>query len=321
MKRLSTMLCTAAALAAFSAAAYAQSYPSKPIRMVVPFAAGGPTDVYARSVGQELSRILGQPVIVDNKPGAGGNLGADFVAKSAPDGYNIVLGAVGAFAVNMTLYPKMPYDVLRDFAPVSLIAIVPMMLVVNPALPVKTPRDLVELAKARPGQLTYGSAGNGTSVHMSTEMFKALTGIDMVHVPYKGVAPAMTDLIGGQLQLMFSDATSAIPHAKSGKFRPVAVTRRIEVMPEIPTFAELGYAGYDPTVWYGVFAPAGTPRDIVVKLNGAIAKALQAPEVRERLISQGANPVSNSPEEFTVFVRDEIARWGKVVKASGARVD
>ena len=321
MKRLSTMLCTAAALAAFSAAAYAQSYPSKPIRMVVPFAAGGPTDVYARSVGQELSRILGQPVIVDNKPGAGGNLGADFVAKSAPDGYNIVLGAVGAFAVNMTLYPKMPYDVLRDFAPVSLIAIVPMMLVVNPALPVKTPRDLVELAKARPGQLTYGSAGNGTSVHMSTEMFKALTGIDMVHVPYKGVAPAMTDLIGGQLQLMFSDATSAIPHAKSGKVRPVAVTRRIEVMPEIPTFAELGYAGYDPTVWYGVFAPAGTPRDIVVKLNGAIAKALQAPEVRERLISQGANPVSNSPEEFTAFVRDEIARWGKVVKASGARVD
>ena len=321
MKRLSTMLCAAGALAAFSATAYAQSYPSKPIRMVVPFAAGGPTDVYARSVGQELSRILGQPVIVDNKPGAGGNLGADFVAKSAPDGYNIVLGAVGAFAVNMTLYPKMPYDVLRDFAPVSLIAIVPMMLVVNPALPVKTPRDLVELAKARPGQLTYGSAGNGTSVHMSTEMFKALTGIDMVHVPYKGVAPAMTDLIGGQLQLMFSDATSAIPHAKSGKVRPVAVTKRIEVMPEIPTFAELGYAGYDPTVWYGVFAPAGTPRDIVVKLNGAIAKALQAPEVRERLISQGANPVSNSPEEFTAFVRDEIARWGKVVKASGARVD
>jgi tripartite-type tricarboxylate transporter receptor subunit TctC len=315
------MLCTAAALAAFSATAYAQSYPSKPIRMVVPFAAGGPTDVYARSVGQELSRILGQPVIVDNKPGAGGNLGADFVAKSAPDGYNIVLGAVGAFAVNMTLYPKMPYDVLRDFAPVSLIAIVPMMLVVNPALPVKTPRDLVELAKARPGQLTYGSAGNGTSVHMSTEMFKALTGIDMVHVPYKGVAPAMTDLIGGQLQLMFSDATSAIPHAKSGKVRPVAVTKRIEVMPEIPTFAELGYAGYDPTVWYGVFAPAGTPRDTVVKLNGAIAKALQAPEVRERLISQGANPVSNTPEEFTAFVRDEIARWGKVVKASGARVD
>ena len=321
MKRLSTMLCAVAVLAAFSATAYAQSYPSKPIRMVVPFAAGGPTDVYARSVGQELSRILGQPVIVDNKPGAGGNLGADFVAKSAPDGYNIVLGAVGAFAVNMTLYPKMPYDVLRDFAPVSLIAIVPMMLVVNPALPVKTPRDLVELAKARPGQLTYGSAGNGTSVHMSTEMFKALTGIDMVHVPYKGVAPAMTDLIGGQLQLMFSDATSAIPHAKSGKVRPVAVTKRIEVMPEIPTFAELGYAGYDPTVWYGVFAPAGTPRDIVVKLNGAIAKALQAPEVRERLISQGANPVSNSPEEFTAFVRDEIARWGKVVKASGARVD
>ena len=321
MKRISTMLCTAAALAAFSAAAYAQSYPSKPIRMVVPFAAGGPTDVYARSVGQELSRILGQPVIVDNKPGAGGNLGADLVAKSAPDGYNIVLGAVGAFAVNMTLYPKMPYDVLRDFAPVSLIAIVPMVLVVNPTVPVKTPNDLVELAKAQPGKLSYGSAGSGTSVHMATEMFKAMTGVDMVHVPYKGTAPAVNDLMGGQIQLMFSDATTAIPHVKSGKLRAVAATRRVEAMPEVPTFAERGYAAYDPSVWYGVFAPAATPRDIVMKLNGAVAKSLQAPEVKERLVGLGAQPVSNTPEEFTEFVRAEIARWGTVVKASGARVD
>ncbi|MBI3374862.1 MAG: tripartite tricarboxylate transporter substrate binding protein [Betaproteobacteria bacterium] len=315
------MFTTAAALTSLCFGAAAQSYPSKPIRLVVPFAAGGPTDVYARSVGQELSKLLGQPVIVDNRPGAGGNVGADIVAKSAPDGYNIVLGAVGAFAVNMTLYPKMPYDVLRDFAPVSLITVVPMMLVVNPALPVKSPKDLVERAKAKPGQLTYGSAGNGTSVHMSTEMFKAMTGIDMVHVPYKGVAPAMTDLIGGQLQLMFSDATSAIPHVKSGKIRAVAVTKHVEAMPEVPTFAQSGYPSYDPTVWYGVFAPAGTPRDIVLKLNGSIVKALQAHDVRERLISQGAQPTSNTPEEFTEFVRAEIPRWEKVVKASGAKVD
>jgi tripartite-type tricarboxylate transporter receptor subunit TctC len=315
------MFATAAALASLSSGASAQSYPSKPIRMVVPFAAGGPTDVYARAVGQELSKLFGQPVIVDNRPGAGGNLGADIVAKSAPDGYTVVLGAVGAFAVNMTLYPKMPYDVLRDFAPVSLIAIVPMVLVVNPAAPVKTPKDLVELAKAKPGQLSYGSAGNGTSIHMSTEMFKSMTGIDMAHVPYKGAAPAMTDLIAGQVQLMFADATSVIPHVKSGKIRAVAATKPVEAMPEVPTFAQSGYPSYDPTVWYGVFAPAGTPRDVVLKLNAGIVKALQAREVRERLIGLGAQPTSNTPEEFTEFVRAEIPRWGKVVKASGATVD
>jgi tripartite-type tricarboxylate transporter receptor subunit TctC len=288
---------------------------------VVPFAAGGPTDVYARSVGQELGKSLGQPVLVENRPGSGGNVGADVVAKSAPDGYSIVLGAVGAFAVNMTLYPKMPYDVLRDFAPVSLIAVVPMMLVVNPAIAVKTPQDLVELARARPGKLSYGSAGNGTSVHMSAEMFKAMTGIEMVHIPYKGVAPAMTDLISGQIQLIFSDATSAIPQVKAGRIRAIAVTKPVEAMPEVPTFAQGGFPSYDPTVWYGVFAPAGTPREVVTKLNTGIARALQAGEVRERLLGLGAQPVSNTPEEFTEFVRSEIPRWGKVVRASGATVD
>ncbi len=321
MKRRNYLTFTAVALLGLSSVALAQPYPAKPIRMVVPFAPGGPTDLYARSVGQELSKLLGQPVIVDNRSGAGGNLGADIIAKSAPDGYSIVLGTVGAFAVNMTLYPKMPYDVLRDFAPVSLVAIVPMMLVVHPNVPVKTPKDLVELAKAKPGQLTYGSAGSGTSIHMASEMFKAMTGVDMVHIPYKGTAPAMTDLIGGQLQLMFSDATSAIPQAKSGKVRAVAVTKRVEAMPDVPTFAETGFPNYDPSFWVGIFAPAGTPRDIVLRLNGAIAKSLQAPEVRERFISQGAQPVSNTPEEFTEFVRAEIAKWAKVVKASGAKVD
>ena len=320
-KRSFVVLLAASALASLTCGAGAQTYPSKPIRMVVPFAAGGPTDVYARTVGQELTKLLGQPVIVDNRPGAGGNLGADLVAKSPPDGYNVVLGAVGAFAVNMTLYPKMPYDVLRDFAPVSLVAIVPMVLVVNPGVPVKTPKELVELAKSKPGTLSYGSAGNGTSIHMSAEMFKAMTGIDMAHVPYKGAAPAMTDLIGGQVQLMFADATSVIPHVKSGKVRAVAATKHVEAMPEVPTFAQSGFPSYDPTVWYGVFAPAGTPRDVVLKLNAGIAKSLQARDVRERLIGLGAQPTSSTPEEFTEFVRAEIPRWGKVVKSSGATVD
>ncbi len=320
-KRSFVVLLAASALASLTCGAGAQTYPSKPIRMVVPFAAGGPTDVYARAVGQELTKLLGQPVIVDNRPGAGGNLGADLVAKSPPDGYSVVLGAVGAFAVNMTLYPKMPYDVLRDFAPVSLVAIVPMVLVVNPGVPVKTPKELVELAKSKPGKLSYGSAGNGTSIHMSAEMFKAMTGIDMAHVPYKGAAPAMTDLIGGQVQLMFADATSVIPHVKSGKVRAVAATKHVEAMPEVPTFAQSGFPSYDPTVWYGVFAPAGTPRDVVVKLNAGIAKSLQARDVRERLIGLGAQPTSSAPEEFTEFVRAEISRWGKVVKSSGATVD
>ena len=320
-KRSFVVLLAASALASLTCGAGAQTYPSKPIRMVVPFAAGGPTDVYARAVGQELTKLLGQPVIVDNRPGAGGNLGADLVAKSPPDGYSVVLGAVGAFAVNMTLYPKMPYDVLRDFAPVSLVAIVPMVLVVNPGVPVKTPKELVELAKSKPGTLSYGSAGNGTSIHMSAEMFKAMTGIDMAHVPYKGAAPAMTDLIGGQVQLMFADATSVIPHVKSGKVRAVAATKHVEAMPEVPTFAQSGFPSYDPTVWYGVFAPAGTPRYVVLKLNAGIAKSLQARDVRERLIGLGAQPTSSTPEEFTEFVRAEIPRWGKVVKSSGATVD
>lgn len=321
MKRRNFLTFAAVALLGLSSVALAQPYPTKPIRMVVPFAPGGPTDLYARSVGQELSKLLGQPVIIENRPGAGGNLGSDIIAKSAPDGYSIVLGAVGSFAVNVTLYPKMPYDVLRDFAPVSLVAIVPMMLVVHPNVPVKTPKDLVELAKARPGQLSYGSAGSGTSIHMASEMFKAMTGVDMVHIPYKGTAPAMTDLIGGQLQLMFSDATSAIPQVKSGRVRAVAVTRRIDAMPDIPTFAETGFPNYDPSFWVGIFAPAGTPREIVLRLNGAIVKSLQVPELRERFISEGAQPVSNTPEEFTEFVRAEIAKWAKVVKASGAKVD
>ncbi len=321
MKGTIAALCVALLVFGPACARGQGSYPSKPIRMVVPFNAGGPTDIVARAVGQEISRTLGQPVVVENRLGAAGNIGAEMVAKSAPDGYTIVMGATGAFAVNVTLYPKLPYDVMRDFAPVSLVTIVPFVLVVHPGLPVKTLDELIKLAKAKPGQLSYGSAGSGTSIHMATEMFKDMTGTDMVHIPYKGAGLAIVDLISGQFQVMIADVVSSLPHVKSGKLRAIATAQRSALLPDVPTFAEAGLPGYDANVWYGVFAPAGTPRDIVAKLSGAIAKAVQTPAVKERLAAQGAQAVGSTPEEFSVFVRAEIAKWAKVVKASGARVD
>lgn len=323
MKRRIAALCIAL-LASGPLGALAQgpaNYPSRPIRMVVPFNAGGPTDIVARAVSQEIAVTLGQPVVVENRLGAAGNIGAEMVAKSAPDGYTIVMGATGAFAVNATLYPKLPYDVMRDFAPVSLVSTVPFVLVVHPSLPVKTVNDLIRLAKEKPGQLSYGSAGSGTSIHMATEMFKSMTGVDMVHIPYKGAALAVVDLISGQLQLMIADVVSSLPHVKSGKLRAIATTERNALLPDVPTFADSGFPGYDANVWYGVFAPAGTPREIVARLSSVIAKALQVPAVRERLANQGAQPIGSTPEEFTAFVRAEIAKWAKVVKASGVRAD
>ena len=298
-----------------------QAYPTRPVRMIVPFSAGGPTDILARALAEEFPRLLGQPMIVENRLGAGGNLGAEIAAKSPPDGYTLVMGASGAFAINVTLYPKLPYDVLRDFAPVSLATTLPMILVVHPSVPVKTVEDLIALAKARPGQLTYGSAGNGTSIHMSTELFKSMTGADMLHVPYKGVSQAMVDLVGGQFPLMFSDAMTALPHVRSGKLLPIAITASSPLYPGVPTFIESGLAGYDPSVWYGVFAPAGTPKDIVQKLSLAIAQGLQSPQVRDRLAAMGAQTVGNTPEAFGEFVRADIARWAKVVKAAGIRLE
>lgn len=295
------------------------AYPSRPIRMIVPFSAGGPTDILARALAEEFPRLLGQSMIVENRLGAGGNLGAEIAARSPPDGYTLVMGASGAFAINVTLFPKLPYDVVRDFAPVSLATILPMVLVVHPSLPVKTVRELIDLARTR--QLSYGSAGNGTSIHLSTEMFNAITGINMAHVPYKGVSQAMLDLVGGQYPLMFSDAMTALPQVNAGKLRAVAITTPSPLYPGVPTFIDSGIAGYDPSVWYGVFAPAGTPKDIVNRLAAAIAKGLQTPQVRDRLAAMGARTVGSTPEEFGEFVKAEIARWAKVVKASGARVD
>lgn len=307
-------------------AAFAQgaaNYPSKTIRIIVPFTAAGTTDILARSVAIAMQKAWGQSVVVENRPGAGGNLGSDIVAKAAPDGYTLLVGAVSPQAINVTLYPNMPYDVMRDFAHITLIAAVPNVLEVNPSVPVKTVRELIALAKSKPGQLTYASSGSGTSIHLSAELFKTMAGVDMLHIPYKGSGPAVTDLIAGQVNLMFDNLPSSISQIKAGKLRAIAVTtlKRSPALPDVPTIAESGLPGYDASSWFGMHAPAGTPKDIINKIHGVVTKSLHTPEMAERLASQGAQAVGNTPEEFTEFLRVEIAKWAKVVKASGAHVD
>jgi tripartite-type tricarboxylate transporter receptor subunit TctC len=307
-------------------AAFAQgaaNYPNKPIRIVVPFAAAGTTDLLARAIGIEMQKAWGQTVVVENRPGAGGNLGSDVVAKAPPDGYTLLVGAVSPQAINVTLYPKLPYDVMRDFSHITLIAAVPNVLEVNPSVPVKTVKELIALAKSKPGQLTYASSGSGTSIHLSAELFKTMAGVDMLHIPYKGSGPAVTDLVGGQVNLMFDNLPSSIGQIKAGKLRAIAVTtlKRSPALPDVPTIAESGLPGYDASSWFGMHAPAGTPKDIINKIHGVVTKSLHTPEMAERLATQGAQAVGNTPEEFTEFLRVEIAKWAKVVKASGARVD
>jgi len=313
-------LCALAALPLFAGA---QNYPSRPVRLVVPFPAGGTTDILARAIAQKLSEGLGQQFVVDNRPGAGGNIGADIVAKSPPDGYTLLMGTVGTQAINVSLYAKMPYDAAKDFAPVVLVAGVPNILVVNPSVPVHTVAELIKLAKEKPGAINFASSGNGTSIHLSGELFKVMTGVQMSHVPYKGSAPALTDLIGGQVQLMFDNLPSALPHVKAGKLRAVAVTsaKRAPALPDVPTIAESGVPGFEATSWFGILAPAGTPRDIVTKINAEANKALQSAEMKEKLLSQGAEAAGNSPEFFGDYIRSETVKWAKVVKESGAKVD
>ena len=303
--------------------AHAEAYPSKPITMIVPFPAGGTTDILARAIGQELFKTLGQQVIVDNRPGAGGNIGSALVAKAAPDGYTLLMGTVGTHAINASLYAKMPYDTVKDFAPITQVAAVPNILVVNPTLPVKSVKELIAYAKANPGKLNFASSGNGTSIHLSGELFKTMAGVDMTHIPYKGSAPALTDLLGGQVNLMFDNMPSALPHVKAGKLRALAVTsgKRSPAAPDLPTIEEAGVPGYEASSWFGVLAPAGTPPDIVNKLNAEIVRILKTPEMKERLSSQGAEPVGSSPGEFAAHIKAEMAKWAKVVKESGARVD
>ncbi|MBN9529353.1 MAG: tripartite tricarboxylate transporter substrate binding protein [Alphaproteobacteria bacterium] len=306
-----------------TATGQAQTYPTRAITLIVPFPAGGTTDILGRFVGQALSAAWNQPVVVENRGGAGGNIGAAAVAKAAPDGYTLLVGTVGTHAINASLYTKMPYDTLKDFAPVTQIASVPNMLVVTPSLPVGSVTELIAYAKANPGKLNMASSGNGTSIHLSGELFKVMTGVDMVHVPYKGSAPALNDLMGGQVQLMFDNMPSALPQVKGGTLKALAVTTatRSPAMPDLPTVAEAGVPGFEASSWFGVFAPAGTPKEIVAKLQTEIARILKSPEMTERLAQQGAVAVGNTPDEFGAYVQSELVKWAGVVKASGARVD
>jgi tripartite-type tricarboxylate transporter receptor subunit TctC len=312
-----------AMFACIALGAFAQSYPSRPIRLVVPFPAGGTTDILAREAAQKLTEALGQAVVVDNRPGAAGNIGSDLVAKSAPDGYTLLMGTVGTHAINPSLYSKMPYDHVKDFAPVVLVAGVPNVLVVNPTLPVNSVADLIKLAKDKPGQINFASSGSGTSIHLSGELFKTMAGVDMTHVPYKGSSPALTDLIGGQVQIMFDNLPSALPQIKGGRLRAIAVTslKRAPVLPDIPTINESGLPGFEASSWFGVLAPAGTPAAIVARINTEVNKWLQSADAREKLLGQGAEAAGGSPERFANHIRAESEKWAKVVKVSGAKVD
>ena len=313
----------------FASAVFAQSaWPNKPVRIIVPFAAGGTTDILARALAPELGKAFGQTFIVDNKPGAGGNIGADMIAKSAPDGYNLLMGTVGTHAINAALYPKMPFDPVKDFVPISLVAGVPNVLVMNPAkaeaAKINNVADLIRYAKANPGKLNMASSGNGTSIHLSGELFKTMTGTYMVHFPYRGSGPALLDLIGGTMDLMFDNLPSALPQIKAGKLKALAVTSatRSAAVPELPTIAESGpVKGFEASSWFGLLAPAGTPADIVTRVQQETAKALQSAALKERLLSQGAIPSGNTSAEFAKFMAAETAKWAQVVKASGAKVD
>jgi tripartite-type tricarboxylate transporter receptor subunit TctC len=324
LRRLFIAVAALAALTGIGpAVAQAQTYPVKPIRLVVPFPAGGSLDVVARAIGQKLTESWGQPVVIDNRPGAGGNIGADLVAKSAPDGYTILEGALSTHAVNVSLYSKMPYDPVRDFAPITLVAITPNVLVLNPSVPANSVKELIAYAKANPGKLSFGSGSNGSAGHLAGELFKSEAGVDMVHVPYKGAAPAMQDLLGGRIQLMFDNLANSMQQVRSGKLKALAVTtgHRSSLVPELPTLAEEGLPGFDISTWWGFMAPAGTPKEIVAKWNAEVTRILSTPEMKAFFAQQGAEPAPTTPEAFAAMIQREIAKYAKIVKASGAKVD
>lgn len=298
-------------------------WPARPIRLVVTFPPGGSTDTIARIVMPKLAERLGQPVIIDNRPGAGGSMGVDLVVKAAPDGYTIVLGAAGALTVNVSLSKSPPYDPIRDLAPITMIGTSPFLLVADPSFPANSAKEIIALAKAKPGQITYASGGIGTAMHLSGELFRMMTGTDLVHVPYKGSGPAVAAAAAGQTSLAFADITSALPLMKSGRVKPVAILsrQRSELAPEIPTVAETGIPGYESIGWFGLLGPAGMPAAIVSRINAETAVVMQLPEMRERLLTVALEPWVSTPEEFTRFMKAEIAKWAEVIKASGAKIE
>ncbi len=311
-------------LAAIPPAAAAEPYPTRPVRLVVPFPPGGTTDIFARTMGERLSRALGQNVVIENRGGAGGNLGSDAVAKAEPDGYTLVMGTVGTHAINQSLYRQMPYDALRDFAPVAFVAGVPNVLVVNPKnVKARLVQEFIAEAKASQKVLNMASSGNGTSIHLSGEMFKQLTGVNLVHVPYRGSGPAVNDLVGGQVDLMFDNLPSSIEQIRAGNLRAIALTsaKRSQALPDVPTIAEGGVPGFEASSWFGIFAPAKTPREIVERLNSEVRKALAEPDLQKRYAEIGGEIRLYSPDEFRAFVAAELEKWSGVVKASGAKID
>jgi len=304
--------------------AWSQSapYPNRPIRLIVPYPPGGAVDPIARTIIQKLDEAWGQPVVVDNRPGAGTIIGTEIVAKAAPDGYTVILVAT-SFTVNPAMYSKLPFDPVNDFTPISLVANFPMMLVVNPQVPVSSVKELIDFLKAKPGQINFSSIGNGTTQHLAGELFKSMAGVDMVHVPYKGSGPSMMSVVSGETSVTIESAFLLSPQVKAGRLRALAGTamKRASIAPDLPTISESGIPGYDVSTWVGLLAPAGTPQEVVQKWQQQIARVLQIPEVRERQISQGVDPVGSTPEHFAEFIKTEIAKWGKVVKQAGIKLD
>lgn len=325
MRRTSIINAVLPALLAIGTAA-AQNpvqYPAKAIRMIVPSAPGSGPDIMARTIAQKLTEAWGQTVVVEARPGAGGIIGSEAVAKAPPDGYTLIMGNAGSHSVNPSLYSKLPYDPLKDFAPVALVSSAPNILIVHPSLPVKSAKDLITLAKARPGELTFGSGGNGSTAHLSGEMFRTMAGIKLVHVPFKGAPAAVLGVMTGEISMAILNLPPALPHVRSGRLKALGVStsKRSAAVPDLPTVAESGLPGYAATAWYGVLAPAGTSREIILKLNTEIVKSLRNDEVKKRIASDGGEVIGSTPEEFTAVMKTDIAKWAKVVQASGARVD
>jgi len=318
---LMTWVLCAFVVASFGTEVTAQKYPTKPIQLIVPYIAGGATDVLAREIAHKLSESLGQPVVLENKPGASGVIGAEMVAKADPDGYTLLLGTQGTHAINVALFKKLSYDPVKDFAPVSLLGTMASVLVVNLSIPARSVNELIALAKSQPGKLTFASSGNGLAPHLAGELFKTMAGIDVLHVPYKGSVPAMTAVLNGEASYIFQILPTALPHIKAGKVRALAVTsaKRSSILPDLPTVAETGLPGYELVAWFGIMAPAGTPKEIITKLNAEIVKNMKLPDIKGRLLGQGIETVTCTPEHFGDYIKTEIVHWDKVVKISGAQ--